>query len=460
MNAVSELPPPAAIPSTVRAWRRYPAYRDSGIPWLGNVPEHWQIKPLKHLASFVGGGTPSRDEPTYWNGSIPWVSPKDMKSEVIRDTEDHITVGAISASATSLVPRGTVLLVVRSGILRHSVPVAVAGRDVTLNQDMKGIRTRPAVDPEYLASLIRGHQGTLLVEWRKAGATVESLEHDLIANTTVPVPPTDEQRAIVSFLARETEKVDTLVAKRQRQIALLAEKRAALISRAVTRGPDPNVPMKDSGVPWLGEIPAHWQVKRLKHLTDDITVGIVVTPAKYYVDDGVPCLRSLNVRPGRLDAYELVYITSESNALLAKSMLREGDLVCVRTGQPGTTAVVDERFDGGNCIDLIIIRQTRLFDSHFLAHILNSDLAAAQFKQGSDGAIQQHFNIETAKNLLVPVLPIDEQRRLVAALRVRTADIDALTSKLREHVTRLREFRTALIAAAVTGQIDVRGAVR
>ena len=149
------------------------------------------------------------------------------------------------------------------------------------------------------------------------------------------------------------------MAKKERLIELLQEKRAALITRAVTKGLDPSVPMKDSGVEWLGQIPAHWDAKPLKRVVPGVTVGIVVTPAKYYVDDGVPCLRSLNVARGHIDMNNLVFISPDANEQHHKSKIREGDVLIVRTGQAGAAAVVPADLDGANCIDLLIIRRSR-----------------------------------------------------------------------------------------------------
>ena len=275
----------------------------------------------------------------------------------------------------------------------------------------------------------------------------------------IPFPPPSEQRTIAAFLDRETAKLDALIAKKQRLIELLHEKRAALISHAVTKGLDPSVPMRDSGVAWLGEIPAHWGVTLLKYITHEVTVGIVVTPAKYYVDDGIPCLRSLNVREGQLRDTDLVYVSEESNRLLSKSVIHKGDLVAVRTGQPGTTAVVDDVFDGANCIDLIIIRQSPKFVSQFMMYLANSDFAKKQFASGAAGAIQQHFNIETAKNLIVLVPPYKEQDQITGYLDSQTTKINELVAKNHQLIDVLQEYRTALISAAVTGKIDVRGEV-
>lgn len=208
--------------------------KDSGVEWLGEIPGHWEVKRLKFVATFFGGGTPSKDNLDYWSGDIPWVSPKDMKSEVIQDTEDHITRTAIVHSSTRLIQPGSVLIVVRSGILRHSIPVAINALAVAVNQDMKALILKPFLKPEYLASLIRGHQKALLVEWRKEGATVESIEYELLINTASPIPPLTEQQAIMEFIQQETAKIDALISRIQEGIEKLKEYSTALIGAAVT----------------------------------------------------------------------------------------------------------------------------------------------------------------------------------------------------------------------------------
>jgi len=231
------------------------------------TPKHWSKVRLKYACRIFGGGTPAKDRLEYWGGDIPWVSPKDMGTFRLCDSEDHITSEAVSSSATQVVPPGSVLVVVRSGILRHTLPVSVTTRQVAINQDMKALVPKPQIVPEFLAYSIFGRQRELLCEWRKQGTTVESIEQNLLANCWIAFPDSAEQEAIIAILNAETAKIDDLIARKQRLIELLEEKRAALISRAVTQGLDPGLPMKDSGVEWLGRVPAHWRVAAAKHFS-------------------------------------------------------------------------------------------------------------------------------------------------------------------------------------------------
>jgi type I restriction enzyme, S subunit len=214
---------------------------------------------------------------------------------------------------------------------------------------------------------------------------------------------------------------------------------------------------KDSGVEWLGAVPEHWDVMRLKYLTHEITVGIVVEPSKYYVDEGIPALRSLNVKPGKILAENLVYISEESNELQSKSKIYAGDIVAVRSGQPGTAAVIPEELDGCNCIDLIIIRKPMNGSAEFLLWYLNGDAALEQFSEGTAGAIQQHFNISSAANLVISWPSEEEQHGITTYLKSACHKLDILIAEAETSKELLSERRSALISAAVTGKIDVRG---
>lgn len=209
--------------------------KDSGVEWLGEVPEHWELVPLKYLCNFSGGGTPTKDNLSYWQGgTVPWVSPKDMKSFWISETQDYVTPKAVSESSTSYVEEGSLLMVVRSGILQRNIPVAINIVKVTMNQDMKALRFNERMKAHYAAHFINGNVNSLLLEWTKEGATVESIEHEYLANGLIPVPPIDEQHSIIKSISDQMIRFELLEEKALTGIRLLQERRTALISAAVT----------------------------------------------------------------------------------------------------------------------------------------------------------------------------------------------------------------------------------
>jgi type I restriction enzyme S subunit len=249
-----------------------------------------------------------------------------------------------------------------------------------------------------------------------------------------------------------------LVAKKERLIELLQEKRTALITRAVTKGLDPNAPMKDSGVEWLGEIPAHWKVKRLWHLTPRdrrIMYGIVLPGPN--VDDGVPIVKGGDISPERLRLDRLNRTTREIESGYVRSRLQGGDLVYAIRGSIGEVAVVPNELAGANLTqDAARIAYTAATHGPWLLHALKSAAVFAQLEVGALGATIRGVNICDLKRASIPVPPRSEQEAIATFLERDVARLDALIAKVRTAIDRLRELRTALISAAVTGKIDVR----
>ena len=290
-------------------------------------------------------------------------------------------------------------------------------------------------------------------------AAVPGLNRDNAYEKKVLVPPLPEQRTIADFLDRETAKIDELILEKERLLELLAEKRRALITHAATRGLDPDVPMRDSGVEWLGEIPEHWSVRRLRHISPFLTVGVVVNPSTYVTDHGVPFLFGSDVTEEGINTADSRCIPEEiSDGELSKTRLRAGDLVTVRVGYPGITAVVPPELEGANCASMMLIRQASSFDSFWLCYAMNSGIGRCQIEQVQYGAAQKQFNISHAVDFFFPFPPFLEQRSIAHYLDKETARLSGLTSIVKKNVELLHERRTALISAAVTGQI--RGALQ
>ena len=439
---------------------RYPDYKDAGVEWLGKVPGHWHISKLKHFTHFVGGGTPSRDKLEFWNGDIPWVSPKDMKSERITGAEECITEEGLLSSSSSLIAKDRVLMVVRSGILKHTIPVAINDVPVALNQDMKALKfAREKCLSSFFWRWVQGLNDRLLLAWSKPGATVDSIEHDYLAETRIPLPPIDEQLQITLFLESETAKIDGLMAEQEKLIALLKEKRQAVIAHAVTKGLDSTVPMKDSEIEWLGEVPADWAMKRLKNISSFITVGVVVNPSEYVAEEGLPFIYGGDISEGAITWESARCITREDSEKNAKTQLSAGDLLTVRVGAPGITAVVSTECAGGNCASVMLTKSGN-FDSDWLCYAMNSRVVRYQVEVVQYGAAQEQFNISHAINFWVPTPPRLEQTSIAKFLKRETGKFDDLIGEAQHAIDLLKERRTALISAAVTGQIDVRGLIK
>lgn len=393
-------------------------------------PPGWAWSKVKHLADFFTGWTPPTGDAASFEGDNLWANISDLGERVLVDTAKRISDEAIRQSAIQVSPAGSLLFSFKLSIGQ----VSFAGCDLYTNEaiatfpPVRGFNPRWAYWAFPVFVPLNANENIY-------GAKL--LNQELIRAADVLVPPENEQERIANFLDEQTARIDALIAEKEQLLERLCEYSAAYANEV----------FRDS-LAVRGGV-------RLKYRCPEVTVGIVVTPAKYYVETGVPCLRSLNVGEGYLIAENLVHISPEANELHAKSKIFAGDIVVVRSGKTGATAVVTPDFDGANCIDLVIIRSSPQVDSEWLRVYLNSTPALEQVTDASEGAIQQHFNVGSARELRIPDSSLGEQRQdLARVLRVERATSE-LAAHVKGHIERLREYRASLISAAVTGQLDV-----
>jgi type I restriction enzyme S subunit len=312
------------------------------------------------------------------------------------------------------------------------------------------------LDPRFLFWALMGRRSASYFETKARGVTRVGLRADDMAAVPVPMPPLQVQRRVADMLDDETTRIDTLIAKNNEVLRLSDLRREATISLYVSGGMDARDPVEA-----FVEQPAMkhgWELTKLKYVAQGVTVGIVVRPAELYVDspeEGVPCLRGVNVKRGRVVDTDLRFIGHAGNAANPKSQLRRGDVVVVRTGEAGAAAVVPEWALGGNCVDLLLVRTGPRLDPTFAEFVLNSDFVRRQVARGSVGSIQSHFNVASLSEAIIAVPEIEQQRMIVADLQDRLAPLRRLREKVERQVELLNMRRRALITAAVTGEINV-----
>lgn len=318
------------------------------------------------------------------------------------------------------------------------------------------LRPRPALDARFLHYVVTSPRFREPAAGAMTGAGgLKRVPEEFTRNTLLPLPPLTDQRAIADFLDRETARIDSLIGKKTRFIELLREKHKALVERIVTRGLDLSVAMKPTGLAFVPEIPSDWTTTPLKYLADGLTVGIVVNPSDYVSGEGLPFIYGGDISEGSLDLVGCRRISPEHSASNPKTRLRPGDLVTVRVGAPGVTAVVPREAEGGNCASVMLIRKGE-FDSNWLCFVMNSRVVRYQVELVQYGAAQEQFNISHAVDFLIPVPPARVQRQIAAVLTEHTERLEQLASRILRSIDLLRERRAALITAAVTGQIDAR----
>jgi len=440
----------------------YPAYKPSGVSWLGEIPAHWDPVRLRYRAKI----NPIRSEINGLPGTLD-VSFVPMESV-------HEYGGLSLDQSRPLAEVSTGYTYFRDGdvLAAKITPCFENGKGAIAHELMNGIgfgttelhvlRPHPSMDRHFLFYVTISHAFRNLGAAEMYGAGGQKRVPEIfIRDFRQSIPPLKEQRTIAAFLDHETARIDVLIKKKQRQIELLQEKRLALITQAVTKGLDPNIKMKDSGIEWLGEIPRHWSLKRLKFVS---TLQTGLTLGKKYENEELvtrPYLRVANVQDGYLDLTTITEIELP-NKDTARYELRHGDVLMTEGGdfdKLGRGYVWEDQIPG--CLHQNHIFAVRPNSSQLNSHFLASVLTSFHGKNYFTSTSQQTTNLATTnstklRSFPLPLPPLTEQEEILSHLRRSTGHLDNLRHQIDLSIEKLREYRTALISAAVTGKIDVR----
>jgi type I restriction enzyme S subunit len=447
---------------------RYPAYKDSGVEWLGEVPAHWSVTRVKYVASSIQIGP--------FGGMLLDLSAEDTGYKVLgqeNTISGDLTRGRRWVSKQRYDELGAYqvrpgdLLLTRKGSVGNAHLVTHLPQPSIIDSDSIRVRVHEDVSTaELLAMLL--HEAPYVaeqIEGTKRGAILAGLNSQTIANLYLLLPPLPEQNQVLNFLFSRFREIDALIAEQARLIELLKEKRQAVISHAVTKGLDPTVAMKDSGVEWLGKVPAHWNVQRIKHLTLSIEQGWSPQcegyPAESASEWGV--LKVGCVNGGTFNPSENKVLPPDLEPITSLSIEKD-DLLVSRANTRelvGSAALADQSYP-----NLLLCDKLYRFRVNpatccpaFLCRYLGSSEARGQIELDATGASASMVNIGQAviMEMAIAVPPLREQREIVADLIREVSRLDALITEAQRAIDLLQERRTALITAAVTGQIDVRG---
>lgn len=446
--------------TSVAGHKLYPAYKESGVDALGRIPTHWDTTRLRRVFAVVSGSTPESGIAEYWEGDIPWVTPEDLGelngSEILH-TRRRITEAGYQSCATTLVPGGSLVLSTRAPI-GH---LGIAGASLCTNQGCRCLVFRRDSSRRFFYYQLMALRHDL--ESFGQGSTFKELRTDKLQAVLLVEPPKVEQHAIAAFLDRETGKIDELVAKKKRLVDLLHEKRAGLISWAVTKGLDQKAPMRDSGVAWLGDIPAHWTVGAARRFIRSIEQGwSPVADDREAGPEEWAVIKLSAVNRG-------TFRPEEHKALPAglapdtRYEIREGDFLLTRANTPElvgdvcVTGAVRSRLMLCDLVYRLGLR-AECVAPRYLAYWFLSRTGRHQIQVDARGSSRSMVKVsQTLIRAWVMALPhLAEQRSIAAFLDRETAKIDALVGEVRGAIDRLRELRIALISAVVTGKIDVR----
>jgi type I restriction enzyme S subunit len=431
-------------------YKAYPDYQESGEEWLGSVPSHWDVFQIKHLSSVKRGASPRPiDDPKYFDedGEYVWTRIADVTASDVYLTKAPQKLSDLGSSLSVKLEPESLFLSIAGTVGKP----CITGMKACIHD---GFVYFPElkIPSKFLFYVFAGEQA-----YKGLGkfGTQLNLNTDTVGGIKVGCTTNEELEEIVRFLDHETAKIDTLIEKQQQLIKLLKEKRQAVISHAVTKGLNPNAPMRDSGVEWLGEVPEHWTIKRLKHISPKVGVGLVINPSTYTKDEGVYFIFGGDVKEYHFDLSKTRRILPEDSDNLLPSRLKHRDLVSIRVGYPGITAVVTEDLEGSNCASVIVIRRGS-YNSDWLCAGMNVWVGRQQVDLVSYGAAQKQFNVSDAIEFIFPVPPESEQDEIAIFVQDSLYRFNTLSEKAEKQIELLQERRTALISAAVTGKIDVR----
>lgn len=406
--------------------------------------------PLRRIGTLVGGGTPTSEEKN-WNGSIPFVTPPDLRpvtGGVVMSTDRFLTEEG-AASGSSVVPADSVLLSIRAPIGY----VARTSMRAAFNQGCRAILPGEFVNSSYLTYALIAAGPELASLGR--GTTFMELSTTQMAALELPVPSLDEQYAIAEHLDRETARIDTLIEEQQCLIDMLRERRGAAISGAVARGLNEGVALKDSGLPGAGPVPGHWEVQPLRY-TISFQEGPGIMAADFR-EEGVPLLRVSSVRTAHATLEGCNYLDPDAvDRRWSHFRVEFGDLLISASASMGTVAEVTEETVGAVPYTGIIRIKPGRMHKDFIRWFVVSGEFIDQVDSLKTGSTIQHFGPTHLAQMRVALPPIDEQRQIAAYLDEQIAKIDTLILATERFIELARERRSALITAAVTGQIDIQ----
>ena len=440
----------------LRHFKPYPSYKDSGAEWLEKVPAHWEVMPLKRIGDLQAGAGFPDNEQGVTTEEIPFFKVGDMgmpgNEREMRECQHTVSQVTARRLGAFVFPAKTIVFAkVGAALLLNRRRLLV--QRSCMDNNMMGFMPSTC-DPTWAMYWLSGLD---MGEIANPGA-VPSVNEGQMRETPAIVPPKREQIAIATFLDRETASIDALVAKKERLIQLLQEERSALITGAVTKGLDRDGPMKESGVEWLGKIPAHWQVKRTKFVA---RLRSGHTPSRqhpeYWMECTIPWFGLADVWQIRDGLTEYISETSEKISELgltnsAARLLPKGTVILSRTASVGFSAIMDT--DMATTQDFVNWVCGPALRPEYLLYVFRS--MQHEFRRLTMGSTHQTIYMPDVSRFTTPIPPVPEQELIVALIRRESRRIDSLIGKVGHAIERLKELRIALICAAVTGKIDVR----
>ena len=424
-------------------YQGYQKYKDSGVVWLGDIPEHWEQKRFKFSVNLINNKIEAE------NSNLSYMGLEHIESWTGKKIEDK---NASSEGIGSHFLPNDVLF----GKLRpYLAKVYLSDIEGLASTEALVLRCKNNIFPKFLKYYILSRDFINIVDSSTFGAKMPRASWDFIGNLFFIFPPLNEQQKIAQFLDYKTKQIDELIKKKETLIEKLDEKRTAIISHAVTKGLDSSVTMKDSGIEWLGDIPKHWKVIRLKHLANKITDGEHISPKN--IDIGIPLLSAKDIRERYIRFDDASYVTEEDAQVFWKRCKPEkGDILIVSRGATvGRIGFVEINTKFCLMGSVILIKLNDIVYPDFIYFATNQNYVQKSIIQVSDASAQQAIYLIDVKETKFFIPPYNEQKQISKHLDQKTTQIDQQKAKIKQAIELLKEYRTSLITNAVTGKIDV-----
>ncbi|ECK7596369.1 restriction endonuclease subunit S [Campylobacter jejuni] len=422
-------------------------FKESGIEWLGEIPEHWEVVKINKIVTFVNGYAFENFDfnPIF---EIPVIRIGDMQKEKI--LYDNCLKTKEKEKLKQFLISNNDILIALSGATTGKIAFCDTDNKAYINQRVAIVRSKLKLVKYYF--LTRGF--SLLIELACNGSAQPNISTKEIGEFKIPLPPLKEQEQIANFLDEKCEQIANFIEKKEKLINLLKEQKQALINETITKGLDKNANFKDSGIEWLGKIPQHWRIVKLKYVAFT-NIGLVYTPDDIIEnpDEGYPVLRANNIQNGKIDYQDLIYIKSKQ--IGKKQIISSGDLLmCVRNGSEnllGKTAKIQDGYFSFGAFTAIIKSQFNdYFYWIFQTNMLRKSIASFSASNGI-GQISQ----DDIKNFIISFPPLKEQEQIAQFLDSEISKIDAIIEKIKKQIELIKEYKTTLINQAVCGRINL-----
>ena len=438
----------------------YSSYKESGVKWIGEIPSSWSNSKLKYISHLFTGDSLNEDQKSFYESDnsdeIPYVSSKDIDVNFHTVNYDNGLRIPPENNPLKIGPKGCFLLCVEGGSSGRKM--CFLDRDVCFVNKLCCFHSEQNTKFQYYFVQSSNFQSKFRLSLTGiiGGVSISTLK-----NFEIPLPPLQEQRQISNYLDHKTQKINSLTEKTQQKIVLLKEQRISLINHVVTKGLNPDVEMKDSGVEWIGKIPSEWNSVSLRPLVTKVGSGS--TPrggSENYPDQGITFLRSQNVHFDGLRLDNVVFISPETHNQMSGSSVQRDDLLLnITGGSIGRCCVVDSDLEMNVNQHVSIIRTTLKLTPDFLNYVLSSDIGQEQVIYNQTGGNREGLTSDNIKNFNIGLPSIEEQQQIIDHLDQETTKIDSTIEKETQRIDLLKEYRQSLISEVVTGKVDVRDEV-